>query len=299
MNRPEISIVLGSYDRRAFLKATIESVRDNGITAPYEIIVVDGGSTDGSLAWLQRQKDIITIVQHNRGTFRGKRIPRRSWGYFMNLGFKCAQGEYILMISDDCLLVPGAAMSGLSLFKTQQSAGKNIGAVAFYWRNWPGQNRYWVGLTLGGRMFVNHGMFLRQAVEQVGWIDEERYQFYHADGDLCLKFWERGYQVIDCPDAFVEHFNHANYRVRRTNSSLQAADWETYLSRWCGVFYRPDRPDIGGCIDRQYVDPDNTANRFPRWAVILLLAKQRIGTLPRKLATQFGRPRQHGEAPGS
>jgi glycosyltransferase involved in cell wall biosynthesis len=57
---------------------------------PFEIIVVDGGSEDGTLEWLIRQKDIITIVQHNRGEFNGKPVKRKSWGYFMNPCFKAA-----------------------------------------------------------------------------------------------------------------------------------------------------------------------------------------------------------------
>ena len=85
-------MVLGSYNRTGFLQQAIASVRDNGATVPYEIIVVDGGSTDGILEWLIDQKDIVTIVQHNRGEFRGRPIRRRSWGYFMNLGFRSAQG---------------------------------------------------------------------------------------------------------------------------------------------------------------------------------------------------------------
>ncbi|UCF03833.1 MAG: glycosyltransferase, partial [Deltaproteobacteria bacterium] len=64
--KTEVSVVLGSYNRKRFLKAAIQSIRNNEILVPYEIIVVDGGSTDGSLSWLSKQKDIITILQHNR-----------------------------------------------------------------------------------------------------------------------------------------------------------------------------------------------------------------------------------------
>ena len=81
-----ISIVIASYQRKDLLQKTIESVRNNNIKLPFEIIVVDGGSDDGSIEWLIRQKDVITIVQHNRGKFDGKTIQRKSWGYFMNLG---------------------------------------------------------------------------------------------------------------------------------------------------------------------------------------------------------------------
>lgn len=37
-----------------------------------------------ALSWLLKQKDVITIVQHNRGEFMGKKIEQLSLGYFMN-----------------------------------------------------------------------------------------------------------------------------------------------------------------------------------------------------------------------
>ena len=98
--KTQVSVVLGSYNRKRFLKAAIQSIRNNGISVPYEIIVVDGGSTDGSLRWLIKQKDIINIVQHNRGSTKGQPVERRSWGYFMNLGFKCAQGKFIVILKN-------------------------------------------------------------------------------------------------------------------------------------------------------------------------------------------------------
>ena len=49
--------------------------------------------TDATIRWLARQKDIVSIIQHNRGKWQGKPIERRSWGYFMNQGFKCARGK--------------------------------------------------------------------------------------------------------------------------------------------------------------------------------------------------------------
>jgi glycosyltransferase involved in cell wall biosynthesis len=261
--QPIVSIVLGAYNRCAFLKSTIESVRNNSMNFPYEIIVVDGGSTDGSLKYLCRQKDVITIVQHNRGTFRGKLIERRSWGYFMNLGFKCAQGKYICMLSDDCLLVPGAVENGVKLFEKHLSEQSNIGAVAFYWRNWPEQTDYCVGTTLGGKLMVNHGLYLRDAINRVGWIDEHSYHFYHADGDLSLKLWREGYEVIDCPDSFVEHYNHANFKVRKSNFVKQQDDWSSYLKKWENIFYYPDKPNIGSGIYREYHDHFKTYIRFP------------------------------------
>jgi glycosyltransferase involved in cell wall biosynthesis len=268
---PEISIVLGSYNRRAFLKATIESVRRNGITVQYEIIVIDGGSTDGSVRWLTKQKDVITIVQHNRGEFRGQPIDRKSWGYFMNIAFKAAHGKYILMISDDCLIVPGSVMNGYNHFEDLLKQGRKIGAMAFYWRNWPDEEKYRVGTAFGKYVYVNHGLYLKATLEEVGWIDEINYRFYHADSDLCLRLHELGHETVDCPDAFVEHFTHANILGRLRNSKSQSNDYQHYQQRWSHLMKSStiDHASEFRWLTRH--DASNTYRAFPKTAYIQYL----------------------------
>jgi glycosyltransferase involved in cell wall biosynthesis len=261
-NKHLISVVIGSYQRLKLLKLAVESIRAELKSHSYELIIVDGGSTDGTLKWLMKQKDIITIVQHNHGEWKGGKIKRRSWGYFMNLGFKCAQGKYVCMLSDDCLVVPGAIVTGYNLFEEKLKEGLNLGAVAFYWRNWPDQGKYWVGLTLGNKMFVNHGMYLKKALEDVAYIDEETYQFYHADGDLCLKMWQKGYSVIDSPNSYIEHYLHANISVRESNYKLANSDWRNYLNKWNGIYYDKIIDNIGGWEEKEFNDSSKTADRF-------------------------------------
>ena len=55
----DLSIVLGSKNRKGLIKATIDSIRNNGFDGTLEIIVVDGGSTDGTCDWLAKQTDVI------------------------------------------------------------------------------------------------------------------------------------------------------------------------------------------------------------------------------------------------
>lgn len=260
MIKPEVSIVLGTYNRLSFLKLAIESIRQELLRAPFhaEIIVIDGGSTDGTGKWLGRQKDILSIVQHNHGEWHGKKIERRSWGYFMNLCFKCAQGKYICMLSDDCLVLPYAIINGFTLFEGELSKGRKIGAVAFYWRNWPEQKKYWVGLTFGNKLFVNHGMYLNDALKDVDFADEDTFTFYHADGDLCLKLWQHGYICIDSPRSFIEHYAHANRRLRISNLSCQNQDWDKYRGKWETALGKPDRD----WIEREHVDTTNSARKF-------------------------------------
>lgn len=253
-----VSIVIGSYNRLDFLKSTIATVREDIRDLKHEIIIVDGGSDDGSIEWLVQQKDIITILQHNRGVWKNAAIEKRSWGYFMNLGFRAASGKYICMLSDDCLVVPNAITNGINLFNKELAKNNQIGQIAFYWRNWPEQNKYWVGLAWGNRMFVNHGLYLREALEKVNFIDDKNYSFYHADGDLSLRLWDAGYKCIDSPQSFIEHYSDANTEVRVSNLEKQKIDWDTYTKKWSKL-----GAPKNDWIELEYKDKSRTAQK--RW----------------------------------
>jgi len=276
---PDVSVVIGSYKRGRFLRRTLACVRRELEGLQGEIIVVDGGSGTGTLGWLMRQKDVVTIVQHNRGLWRGQRIERRSWGYFMNLGFKVAQGRYICMLSDDCLLEPGSLHRGIAHCEAERGRGRKVGAGAFYWHNSFGPKDYFVGLSYDGCVCVNHGLFLREAMKEVGLCDEERYQFYHGDTDLCLKMWEGGYEILDCPESFVEHFPHASAKVRAGNLASQERDMKAFVERWNPVFGGPDRQYEGGAKYVAHADPAGTKWRFPPLDIAALYVSRIVGHL--------------------
>jgi GT2 family glycosyltransferase len=262
-NPAQVSVVLGTYNRLSFLKATIASVRSSQIDVPYEIIVVDGGSTDGTIDWLTEQRDIISIVQHNREASGSKSRRRRSWGYFMNLGFKCAEGRYICLVSDDSVIHSDTLANGVRHFEREVAGGRPLGAVAFYWRSWPEEKTYRVSSTLGNKTMVNHGLFLREAVERVGWIDDKRYDFYCADGDLSLKIWHAGYEIAACSDALLEHFERVDPTVRQLNLTGLNTDWSSYLERWTGIYYDPARPSIGEWTSLEGVPVRDADDLFP------------------------------------
>jgi GT2 family glycosyltransferase len=278
---PVVSFVLGSYNRLPFLKLTLESIRSEAAAIDHEIIVVDGGSTDGSVNWLTQQKDVVSIIQHNRGEWRGKPINRRSWGYFMNLAFKAAQGKYILMISDDALFVPGSVQRGLDRFEQECAAGRRIGGMAFYFRDFPHTKSYYVLFAAKDKVYINHGLYLREALASVGWIDEERYRFYSADADLCLKLWQAGYEVIDNPGSIVEHYHHVGI-IRTTDKTVMLEDGQTLFDRWRDVFEDVEQPPEPRFL--VYLDETQTAQRFYR-AVPLL------SRIERYMRRQLGRMR--------
>ncbi len=256
-----VSVVLGTYNRKVFLKLAIESIRRELANAPFssEIIVIDGGSTDGTLSWLMQQKDIILIIQHNRGKWQGKEIKRKSWGYFMNLGFKCAQGKYICMLSDDCLVIPGAILNGYTLFESKLHNHEKIGAIAFYYRDWPGQKNYYIH-TYWGVVNVNHGLFLHEALKKVHYADEDIYQFYSGDVDLVYKLLHNDYITIPSEKSFIEHYVHANTKTRLNNYQIGSEDSNKFYEKWSLIFPNIDvnSPDKWKRVAVHFEDNSNT-----------------------------------------
>ncbi len=95
---PLVSIVTPSYNQAQFLEETIQSVLDQDYE-PIEYVVVDDGSTDGSVEIVERYADRLAwwTAQENRG-----QVPA------VNRGFRHTSGEYMAYLNSDDTLVPGA-----------------------------------------------------------------------------------------------------------------------------------------------------------------------------------------------
>jgi GT2 family glycosyltransferase len=222
------------------------------------IIVVDGGSTDGSIEWLCAQSDVVSIIQHNRYERNGEKRRRMSWGRFMNIGFRAASAPWIGMISDDCFLLPGSTRAALTRVHEAQAAGLKIGGCAFYFRNWPQEESYYVQRTLGGNLMVNHGLYAREALEAVGYANEDDYAFYKADSDLSLKLWKAGFAITDSKASICEHFMSPGEAARESNNALMDHDRRMMHALWPGLIGASKKM---GKIVSDFVDPYNAAQK--------------------------------------
>lgn len=92
-NMPKVSIVLPVYNVEKFLPECLDSVV-NQTLKDIEIICVNDGSTDGSLAVLEKYAETDARV---------KIISKKNSGYghSMNVGFAAATGEYIGIVETD------------------------------------------------------------------------------------------------------------------------------------------------------------------------------------------------------
>src|SRR2546427_3598573 len=102
LNQPKVSITIPSYNHARFLPAAIESA----LAQTYqhlEIIIVDDGSTDGSLQiaeeYGRRHADVIKVITHAG-------LRNRGISETVNLGFESATGSYWCGLPSDDLFHP-------------------------------------------------------------------------------------------------------------------------------------------------------------------------------------------------
>ncbi len=108
---PSISIVTPSYNHAEFLERTIRSVLDQGYP-DLEYLVIDGGSTDGSVDVIRKYEDRIDYWVSE---------PDRGQTHALNKGFKRATGEVCAWLNSDDMYCPGALMAAGRAFAEDPS----------------------------------------------------------------------------------------------------------------------------------------------------------------------------------
>jgi glycosyltransferase involved in cell wall biosynthesis len=117
-----ISIVTTSYNQAAFLEEALASIR-NQHYAPVEHIVIDGGSTDGSV-------DILR--HHGESLAYWESTPDRGQVHALNKGLARATGEIFAFINSDDVLLPGALAAVGERLSCPSSSGWVCGDVLFF-----------------------------------------------------------------------------------------------------------------------------------------------------------------------
>ena len=131
MKQSLVSIITPVFNAAPFLAAAIESVLAQSYPA-WELLLVDDGSTDGSLAiaqeYARRYPTQIRSYTHPGQVNCGKSSSR-------NLGIEQAQGEYVIFLDADDVLLPDKVARQVGALRAHPHARLCYGR-ARYWHSW-------------------------------------------------------------------------------------------------------------------------------------------------------------------
>lgn len=237
MTQPDVSAVVVVLNGLPWLERCLASL------AGCEVIVIDHGSTDGSLDLVRERFPHAHLIQQaNLGMGGGN-----------NAGMRAATGRYFLLLNSDAWLV-GDALAALVAFADSHAAAAVIGPRlrnqdgslqrsvrgfptvwrlateylylrklaprskafnAFYGAGFDHRTAREVDWVSGACLLVR-----RAAVDEVGPFDEGYFMF-SEEVDWCRRFRDAGWQVLFFPGAEVVHVGGATHGGRLSREILR------------------------------------------------------------------------------
>jgi GT2 family glycosyltransferase len=217
----ELSVVLVSWNSRDYLRRCLLSLVESRPNVAWEIIVVDNGSTDGSLEMIRREFPAVKVIENNSNL---------GFAVSANLGARESTSDYILFLNPDTIVHPRTLILAINFMEKRKDSGimgcRTLGGdgqiqpTAF---DFPSPFRMF-GFASGlNRCFkitrlkdftrirtpdYIQGSFLlirRAAYESIGGFDEAFFM-YAEDVDLCLRVRQAGWKIYFAPAMTITHF---------------------------------------------------------------------------------------------
>lgn len=244
--KPLVSIVILCHNDGKYLRGCIRSLRrhTDSRRTPYELILVNNGTKDGSgpyLRSLAKAKNVVLIENAHNRFFAGGN----------NQGMRAAKGRYVLLLNADTLVGPGWLERMIACAEKDASIGVvgpyTNGAVGHQWVKEPGYRSAEQVFNFSKRWAAEHDgkwrdvhrvigfcfLIKREVLGRVGLLDERFGPGGYEDYDYCIRARHAGYKVALAEDVFVHHFGGRGY-VGMDYDHLRRGNRDILARKWCG-----------------------------------------------------------------
>lgn len=226
----KLSIALVNWNSCDLTRNCIKSIIKNVDGMPYEIIVVDNNSIDGSIQMIENNFPNAILIKNK---------DNLGFAEANNQAFDISQGEYFLLLNTDTIVHENSIQKLISFLEQNPK----IGAATCKLLNLDGSIQYNMHRTfpsfikiMFGFMYKNMGLRSRWAedylmlnnnfdkterieqaagacillkketVEEIGGLfDSKKYPLYFNDVDLCYRLYQNGYPVYLVHDVTIDH----------------------------------------------------------------------------------------------
>lgn len=226
----KLSVCILTFQAREWLKECLGSLFQNTTLDPFEVIVVDNGSTDGVMEMLASEFPNVKFIGNDSN--QGYTKP-------MNQALQESQGQFLLQLNPDTVILPEAldrlvhfmeehphvGISGPKVLNPDRSFQKQcrrgeprpLAVISYFLRlpkifphnkqlgeyllEYEDEDRVLeVAAVSGSCMLIR-----REVIDQVGYLDED-YFAYQEDTDYCTRARESGWKVFYVPESQIIHY---------------------------------------------------------------------------------------------
>jgi GT2 family glycosyltransferase/tetratricopeptide (TPR) repeat protein/2-polyprenyl-3-methyl-5-hydroxy-6-metoxy-1,4-benzoquinol methylase len=241
-DRGVTSIVIVTHNQLEYTRMCLDSLR-RLTDEPCELIVVDNGSSDGTVEYVSAFQNVRLIVNDsNRG------FPAAA-----NQGIRAATGSQIVLLNNDVVVTTGWLCRLLRALYSDPAIGL-VGPCSnfvsgpqqvearydslsdldgFAW-DWGGAND---GRIIDDKRLVGFCLLIRRDVAQsIGLLDEQFGVGCFDDDDYCLRAIQAGYRAVIAADAFVHHFGGRTFMASGVDfGPLMRENERRFREKWAGA----------------------------------------------------------------
>ncbi len=234
------SVVIPNWNGRDLLEKYLASVVEALSANPdNEVIVVDNGSTDGSVEFLKQHFPSVRTLA----------LPQnRGFGGGSNAGFRAARNDIVVLLNSDMRVEPDfltPLMKGFTdpevfsvscqiFFTDPARTREESGLTETWWENGAVRVRHRIDSKVdrifpcayggGGSSAYDRRKFL-----ELGGFDELYAPFYGEDTDIGYLAWKRGWKVLYQPASHVYHEHRGTIGKRFTPVYIQSVLHKNFI----------------------------------------------------------------------